>query len=50
MDDAIYKQLVSQDFQPIVTTTQVTMWDIFNALGGGDTLPGRGRLLKKGEK
>lgn len=36
--------------KPVVTTNQVTMWAIFNALGGGETLPGYGRLLEKGEK
>jgi len=31
--------------KPVVTTNQVAMWAIFGALGGGETLPGYGRLL-----
>lgn len=33
--------------KPVVTTNQVAMWAIFNALGGGETLPGHGALLEK---
>jgi maleate isomerase len=31
--------------KPVITTNQVAMWAIFGALGGGETLPGYGRLL-----
>ena len=33
--------------RPIITTNQVAMWAIFGALGGGETLPGYGRLLNE---
>ncbi|MEA3195760.1 MAG: maleate isomerase [Betaproteobacteria bacterium] len=33
--------------KPVVTTNQVAMWAIFGALGGGETLPGYGRLLSE---
>ena len=31
--------------KPVITTNQAAMWAIFGVLGGGETLPGYGRLL-----
>lgn len=35
--------------KPVVTTNQVSMWAILNALGRRDMLAGHGRLLEKGK-
>lgn len=45
----IHKLRTQRVGKPVVTTNQVSMWAILNALGRRDMLAGHGRLLEKGK-